>query len=167
MTRKLQFDKLEEIKNNAYNCSKWYKNRKKIMHNKIITWKYFQPRQKVLLYNSRLHLFLRKLKSRRTGPYIIHKVHSHGAVEIHNIMDGATFQVNGHHLKPYCEYLSLEVEETLLKDSVYHDWSPYLLGVHCYIIFCVFFCFSFQLGHNRWYPLVLIRYYLPFTFLSL
>ena len=91
------------------------------MHDRIITRKEFQPGQKVLLYNSRLHLFLGKLKSHWTGPYIVHKVHSHGAVEVHNTMDGTTFQVNGYRLKPYREYLSPEVEEILLEDPVYQD----------------------------------------------
>ena len=89
----------------------------KIMHDR----KEFQPRQKVLLYNFRLHLFSGKLKSRWTGPYIIHKVHPHGAVEVHNTTNGTTFQVNGHRLKSYREYLSLEVEKILLKDPVYQD----------------------------------------------
>ena len=62
-SRKLQLDKLEEIRNDAYDCSKWYKDRMKIMHDRIITRKKFQPEQKVLLYNSRLHLFMGKLKS--------------------------------------------------------------------------------------------------------
>ena len=93
----------------------------KIMHDRIITRKEFQPVQKVLLYNSRLHLFLGKLKSRWTGPYIVYKVHSHGAVEVHNTVDGTTFQVNSHRLKLYREYLSPEVEEILLEDPVYQD----------------------------------------------
>ena len=97
--RKLQLDELEEIRNDAYDCSKWNKDRMKIMHDRIITQKEFQSGQKVLLYNSRLHLFLVKLKSRWTGPYIVHKVHPHGAVEVHNTTDGTTFQVNGHHFK--------------------------------------------------------------------
>ena len=55
--RKFQLDELEEIRNDAYDCSKQYKDRMKIMHDRIITRKEFQPGQKVLLYNSRLHLF--------------------------------------------------------------------------------------------------------------
>jgi len=78
-----------------------------MMHDRVVTRKDFQPGQKVLLYNSRLHLFPGKLKSRWTGPYIIHKVHPCGAVEAHNTTDGITFQVNDYWLKPYREYLSL------------------------------------------------------------
>ena len=93
----------------------------KIMHNKFITRKKFQSRQKVLLYNSRLHLFPGKLKSRWTSPYIVHKVHPHCAVEVHNTMDGTTFQVNDHRLKSCREYLSPEVEKILLEDPIYQD----------------------------------------------
>ena len=86
------------------------------MHDRIITRKEFQSGQIVLLYNSCLHLFLGW-----TGPYIVHKVHPHGVVAVHNTTDGTTFQVNGHCLKPYREYLSPKVEEILLEDPVYQD----------------------------------------------
>jgi len=33
-SRKLQLDELEEIRNDAYNCSKWYKDRMEIMHDR-------------------------------------------------------------------------------------------------------------------------------------
>jgi len=91
-----------------------------MMHDKLIIRKDFQPAQKVILYNSCLHLFLEKLKSCWTSPYIVNKVHPHGAVEVHNATDGTTFQVNSHRLKPYHDYLSLEVEKILLEDPVYH-----------------------------------------------
>ena len=74
-----------------------------MMRKKLIIRKNFQPRQKVLLYNSRLHFFPGKLKSHWTGPYIIYKVHPHGAVKIHNTPNGTTFQVNVHCLKSYRE----------------------------------------------------------------
>ena len=92
-----------------------------MIHDQVIIHKKFQSGQKVLLYNSRLYIFSGKLKSRWTGPYIVHKMHPHGAVDVHNTTDGTTFQVNGHRLKLYCEYLSAEVEEILLEDPVYQD----------------------------------------------
>ena len=81
-TRKLQLDELEELRNDAYDCAKNYKDRIKAMHDRHILRKEFHHGQKVLLYNSRLHLFPGKLKSRWTGPYIVHIVHPHGAVEV-------------------------------------------------------------------------------------
>ena len=92
-----------------------------MMHDRVIIRKEFQPGHKVLLYNSRLHIFLGKLKSRWIDPSIVHNVHLHGVVEIYNTMDGTTFHVNGHQLKSYREYLSPEVEEILLKDPFYQD----------------------------------------------
>ena len=93
----------------------------KMIHDKLINRKDFQPEQKDVLYNSRLHLFPEKLKSHWTSPYIVHKVHLHGAIEVYNIIYSTTFQVNGHHLKPYCEYLSPEVEKILLEDPIYQN----------------------------------------------
>ena len=61
-SRKLQLDELEEIRNDAYDCSKRNKDRMKIMHDRIITRKEFQLGQKVLLYNSRLHSLSGKTK---------------------------------------------------------------------------------------------------------
>ena len=55
--RKLQIKELEEICNDPYNCAKSYKDRMKMVHDKNILRKSFEPGQKVLLYNSRLHLF--------------------------------------------------------------------------------------------------------------
>ena len=90
-----------------------------MMHNKVIIRKDFHSRQRVLLYNSRLHLFPEKLKSRWISPYIVYKVHSYGVVEVRNATDSTTFQENGHRLKPYHEYLNSEVEKILLEDLVY------------------------------------------------
>ena len=62
--RKLQLDELEEIRNEAYENAKIYKNRTKVFHDRTTIRKSFSSDQKVLLYNSRLHLFLEKLRSR-------------------------------------------------------------------------------------------------------
>ncbi|KAH9704903.1 hypothetical protein KPL70_011654 [Citrus sinensis] len=55
--RRLQLAELEEIRNNAYENAKIYKQRMKVFHDKQIMRKSFTPGQKVLLFNSRLHLF--------------------------------------------------------------------------------------------------------------
>ncbi|XP_057969429.1 uncharacterized protein LOC131158577 [Malania oleifera] len=57
--------------------------------------------EQMLLYDSKLHLFLGKLKSRWGGPYIVEKIHSHGAVEIVDPKNGKSFTVNGQHFKPF------------------------------------------------------------------
>ena len=119
--RKLQINELEEIRNDAYNCAKSYKDRMKRVHDKNILRKSFEPGQKVLLYNSRLHLFPGKLRSRWTGPFIVRTVYPHGAIEIENPKNGDLFKVNGQRLKPFLELEPPEVEEVLLDDPVYQD----------------------------------------------
>ena len=46
---KLQINELEEIRNDAYNCAKSYKDRMKRVHDKNILRKSFELGQKVLL----------------------------------------------------------------------------------------------------------------------
>ena len=101
--RKLQLNELEEIRNDAYENSRIYKEKMKVFHDKHILRKSFEPSQKVLLYDSRLHLFPGKLRSRWTGPFIVKNVFLHGAVEIENPKNGNVFKVNGQRLKPYLQ----------------------------------------------------------------
>ncbi|CAL8161485.1 unnamed protein product [Prunus armeniaca] len=61
--RKLQLHELEEIRNDAYENSKIYKEKTKLFHDESILRKEFHPGQKVLLFNSRLKLFPGKLRS--------------------------------------------------------------------------------------------------------
>ena len=72
--RKLQIDELKKIRNETYNNAKIYKERTKVFHDQAILRKSFLSDQKVFLYNSRLHLFSEKLRSRWTGPYIVKEV---------------------------------------------------------------------------------------------
>ena len=55
----------------------------------------------VLLFNSRMKLFSGKLRSKWSGPFMVHKVYPHGAIEIKNQSNGDIFKVNGQRLKPY------------------------------------------------------------------
>ena len=59
--------------------------------------------KKVFLYDFRLHLFLRRLRSRWTDPFVIVKVLPHGAVEIRDPTNYNAFKVNGQRLKPFLE----------------------------------------------------------------
>ena len=61
--RKLQLNELEEIRNDAYESSRIYKDKIKAMHDKMIFRKTFEIGQKVL-FNTRLKLFPGKLWSR-------------------------------------------------------------------------------------------------------
>jgi hypothetical protein len=60
--RKLQLTELEELRNDAYDCLRKYKENMKRVHDQSILRRSFEPGQKVLLYNSQLHLFPSKLK---------------------------------------------------------------------------------------------------------
>ncbi|CAN6585951.1 unnamed protein product [Malus baccata var. baccata] len=111
--RKLQLNELEEIRNDAYENAKIYKDKTKKFHDTHILRKEFQSGQKVLLFNSRLKLFPGKLKSRWNGPYRVVQVHLHGVVDIQNMQTGFVFKVNGHRLKLY-----KESPYDLAKDSI-------------------------------------------------
>ncbi|CAL2277472.1 unnamed protein product [Prunus armeniaca] len=115
--RRLQLNELEELRHEAYENAKLYKEKTKQYHDKKILRKTFEKGQKVLLFNSRLKLFPGKLPSRWIGPFVITNVFDHGAVEIQNIKDGSTFKVNGHRLKPYFDAnFDANIESQALKE---------------------------------------------------
>ena len=58
----MQLQDLEEIRNDAYDSARIYKERTKAFQDKMITRKEFKASQKVL-YHSQLCLFLGKLHS--------------------------------------------------------------------------------------------------------
>ncbi|XP_073037265.1 uncharacterized protein [Primulina eburnea] len=91
---------LEEFRNLAYDLALSYKEKTKRAHDRRIIERKFKEGKNVLLYNSRLRLFLGKLKSRWPGPFVISKVYPSGAVEL---KDGKerTFTVNAQRLKHY------------------------------------------------------------------
>jgi hypothetical protein len=75
-------------------------------HDQSILRRSFEFGQKVILCNSRLHLFSGKLKSRWTDPFIIRSVFPHGAIEIEDPKNDSTFKVNGQILKSFLELRS-------------------------------------------------------------
>ncbi|RVW25252.1 Retrovirus-related Pol polyprotein from transposon 297 [Vitis vinifera] len=87
LKRCLDLNELEEMRNDAYLNSKIAKAR---------------------LKNG---MIIGKLKSRWTGPFIIHEVHPNGVVEVFNPTGNQTFKVNGHRLKPFIEPYSTDKEE--------------------------------------------------------
>ncbi|CAN6718935.1 unnamed protein product [Malus baccata var. baccata] len=90
--RKPQLNELEEIRNEAYENARLYKEKTKAFHDKMIRTKSFSVGQKVLLFNSRLRLF---------------------PVQVRSFKTGQEFKVNGHRLKPYYEsFVEHDVEET-------------------------------------------------------
>ena len=80
--RKLQLQELEELRMEAYENARSYKDKTKAFHDKRINRKQFETGQKVLLYDSRLKLMPGKLRSKWIGPFQVTNVFPYGAVEI-------------------------------------------------------------------------------------
>ena len=116
LKRMLEIDKLEELRNDAYFNSKIAKDRQKKWHDQLITRKTFNQGDQFLLYDSKLHLFSGKLKSRWTGPFITHQAYLNGSVHLLNPKDKKIFKVNGQRFKPYVVRHSAEEEEISLLD---------------------------------------------------
>ncbi|RVW25110.1 Gag-Pol polyprotein [Vitis vinifera] len=110
----LDLSEMEELRNDAYNNSNIAKQRWKRWHDQLVSHKEFQKGQRVLLYDSKLHIFSGKLKSRWIGPFTIQQVHSNGVVELLNSNSTESFKVNGHCLKPFVELFSRDKEEIIL-----------------------------------------------------
>ena len=92
--RLLQLNELEELRNEAYDNTKIYKDKIKKWHDQKILRKEFKVGDQVLLYNFRLKLFPGKLKSRWSGPYTIVAVNPFGAITL-KTNSGDEFKVNG------------------------------------------------------------------------
>nr|GEU60773.1 reverse transcriptase domain-containing protein [Tanacetum cinerariifolium] len=98
--RKLQLNELNELRYQAYENSLRYKEKTKKLYDSKIKNRIFNVGDRVLLFNSRLKIFSRKLKTRWSGPFTITKVFPYGTVELSQ-PDGPNFKVNGHRVKHY------------------------------------------------------------------
>ncbi|KAL4304006.1 hypothetical protein GQ457_10G014230 [Hibiscus cannabinus] len=122
--RLLDLNEIEEFRAQAYENSKLYKLKTKKWYKQMLLPRHFQVGQQVLLYNSRLRLFPSKLKSRWSGPFEVHQVYPHGAVDIKNVDDGTIFKVNGQRLKvyngasPFRDKSALYVQDALVSSSI-------------------------------------------------
>jgi len=112
--RRLQLSELEEIKSKAYESARLSQERSKLVHEKMIVRKDFALGMKVLLYDLRLHLFPGKLRSRKTGPFVVTHAFSYGLVEIQDPTTGAKQKVNGQRLKQFLELHTEEDVECLM-----------------------------------------------------
>ena len=98
--RLLQLNELEELRNEAYDNVKIYKDKTKKWHDRRILRREFKAGDQVLLFNSRLKLFPGKLKSKWSGPYTVVSNTTFGAVTLRT-SNGEEFKVNGQRLKHY------------------------------------------------------------------
>ena len=101
LKRLLDLNELEELRNDAYFNSKIAKDKLKKWHDQLITRKNFNQGDQVLLYDSKLHLFPSKLKSRWIGPFIIQQEYPNGLVDLLNPNDNRVFKVYGQRVNPY------------------------------------------------------------------
>ena len=95
----------------------------KLFQDKIIVRKTFEPNQTVILYDSKLHIFSGKLRTRWDGPNIVREVFEYGAVVIEDPKDGRILKVNGQRLRPYLGEVVLAEETMSLKLPTYGDAS--------------------------------------------
>nr|GEW45922.1 reverse transcriptase domain-containing protein [Tanacetum cinerariifolium] len=98
--RKLQLNKLNELRDQAYENYVIYKEKTKKLHDSKIKNRIFNVGDQVLLFKSRLKIFSGKLKTRWSGPFTITQVFPYGTVELSQ-PNGPNFKVNGHCVKHY------------------------------------------------------------------
>nr|GEV53076.1 reverse transcriptase domain-containing protein [Tanacetum cinerariifolium] len=98
--RKLQLNELSELHDQTYENSMIYKARTKKLHDSKIKNRIFNVGDQVLLFNSRLKIFSRKLKTRWSGPFTITQVYPYGTIELSQ-PNGLNFKANGHRVKHY------------------------------------------------------------------
>nr|GEZ29945.1 reverse transcriptase domain-containing protein [Tanacetum cinerariifolium] len=106
--RKLQLNELNELRDQAYKNSLIYKEKTKKLQDSKIKNQIFNVGDWVLLLNSHLKIFSRKLKTRWSGPFTITKVFPYGTVELSQ-SNGPSFKVNDHRVKQYF-------------GGTYHNW---------------------------------------------
>nr|GEY84030.1 reverse transcriptase domain-containing protein [Tanacetum cinerariifolium] len=98
--RKVQLSELNELRDQAYENSLFYKEKTKRLHDLKIKDRVFNIGDRVILFNSQLKIFFSKLKSRWSGLFTISHVYPYGTVELCQ-PDRPNFKVNGHRLKHY------------------------------------------------------------------
>jgi hypothetical protein len=114
--RKIQIAELEEWREMAYYSNKVYKEWIRRWHDKRVKTKQFKLGDKVLLFNSHVHLFGHgKLHSKWEGPYLVLHAMDHGVVTL-QCNDGDIFKANGQHLKLFLEPNPQDFEEVDVLD---------------------------------------------------
>ena len=93
-------NEFEEMRNDSYENAKIYKEKTKRWHDKHFLRKEFKVGDKILIFNSRLKLFLGKLRSRWFRLVPITSVTRYGAIGVQT-ENGQEFKVNGQRLKHY------------------------------------------------------------------
>ena len=97
--RLLQLNELEELRNEAFDNARIYKDETKKWHDQKIL-RELKAGDQILLFNSRLKLFPGRLKSKWSGPYTVVGSTTFGAVTL-KTSNGEEFKANGQRLKQY------------------------------------------------------------------
>ncbi|GJS43350.1 hypothetical protein Tco_0568393 [Tanacetum coccineum] len=84
-------NELNELWDQAYENSLIYKEKIKKIHDSKIKNRVFNVGDRVLLFNSRLKIFSRKLKTRWTRPFTVAQVFPYGTIELSQT-DGPYFK---------------------------------------------------------------------------
>ena len=113
--RLLQLNELEELRNEAFDSARIYKDKKK-WHDQRILRREFKEGDQVLLFNSRLRLFPGKLKSKWSGPFTVVSSTQFGAVTLRT-SNHEKFKVNGQRLKHYLGKKQLEDKPLVLNEE--------------------------------------------------
>ena len=103
----LQLNELEELRNEAYDSARIYKDKTKKWHDQRILRREFKAGDQVLLFNSRLRIFQGNLKSKWSGPYTVVLSIEFGAVTLRT-NNHEEFKINGQRLKHYLGRKQLE-----------------------------------------------------------
>nr|GEZ28044.1 reverse transcriptase domain-containing protein [Tanacetum cinerariifolium] len=80
--RKVKMNELNELHDQAYENSLIYKEKTKKIHDSKIKNHVFNVGDRVILFNSRLKIFLRKFKTRWTEPFTVAQVFPYGTVKL-------------------------------------------------------------------------------------
>jgi len=111
--RLFQLNELDELRMDAYENAKIYKERTKAYHDARIAQREINVGNLVLVYNSRLKLFPGKLKSRWMGPFEVTQVFPYGSFELKS-KKGEFFKVNGQRVRLFYEGWEHEGEGELV-----------------------------------------------------
>ncbi|XP_021729957.1 uncharacterized protein LOC110696934 [Chenopodium quinoa] len=121
--RLMKLNELEELRFDAYENSRLYKEQTKKWHDQRIKFKEFKVGDEVLLFNSRLRLFPGKLKSKWSSPFKISNVTTYESFELD--AGNHKFWVNGHRIKLYHSKNEVGRIECLRLDPM--DYEPSLV----------------------------------------
>jgi hypothetical protein len=99
--RLLDIQDLDELRCEAYESARLFKEKVKRWHDKKIQKKESKQGDKVLLFNSRLKLSAGKLRSKWEGPYDVEEANPSSAAKLKGKSPSSSWIVNDQHLKHY------------------------------------------------------------------